>query len=529
MAARAKYLLAAAFLVALAIFGRRYHWVEAADSAERDRFVDRAELIRHGQFPRDPFHPPLYALLAAGLAPLVGGTFVAARTISNLAACGLALIAFGFGARLRDRRAGIWSMALVAANPHFWIFGEQAATDMLFACFAAAALLAALAYLQRPSPRAALAAGGAVALAAWVRGNAALLVPSLLLAYFLAPAKGSTENPSGGVAGATAGRLPAHAGLALAAALLLLAPLWWLRWRQFGGPFYDDNSRNLWWKLYAQGDWSLLERAPPSSFGRLLLDAPARIVASALREIGSFLARVLPDLIGGWWCVPPLLIAAGTAIRQRRRDAIFLLAALAIFTFGVAAVFFTFGRLLLLWIPIASALSIAACHALAEKLVPDPHPDPLPKTGEGTPPAGARLAIAASTVLVALTFASTAFSKLPWFVRQHPYAEVEALAPLDRQIAPEEALAGTAPFLQRYLKHRYVHLTDETGLSGVDDYRDWSDMENLIRSARVSYVVISDIELRRRPRALLGQGDGAPPPWLELVRRDAHLALWHVR
>src|SRR4051794_5154158 len=124
--ARAKYVLAAAFLVALAIFGRRYHWLEAADTAERDRFVDRAGLIRHGEFPRDPVHPPLYALLAAGLAPLVGGAFAAARTISNLAACGLALTAFGVGARLRDRRAGIWSMALVAANPNCWIFGEQA-------------------------------------------------------------------------------------------------------------------------------------------------------------------------------------------------------------------------------------------------------------------------------------------------------------------------------------------------------------------------------------------------------------------
>jgi len=511
--ARGKYLLAAVFLVALAIFGRRYHWVEAADSAERDRFVDRAELIRHGQFPRDPFHPPLYALLAAGLAPLVGGAFAPARTISSLAACGLALTAFGFGARLRDRRAGIWSMALVAANPNFWIFGEQAATDMLFACFAAAALLAALAYLQRPSPRAALAAGAAVALAAWVRGNAALLVPALLLAYIFAPARRAAQTPSGGAPGDGAGRVPAHAGLALAAALLLLAPLWWLRWRQFGGPFYDDNSRNLWWKLYANGDWSLLERAPPSSFGRLLIDAPTRIVASALREIGTFLAKVLPDLIGGWWCAPPLLLAAATAIRGRRREALFLFVALAVFTGGVAAVFFTLGRLLLLWIPIASALSIAACLALADK---------------PAPPVGARLAIAATTMLVALTFVSTAFSKLPWFVRQHPYAEVEALAPLDQQIAPDEALGGTAPFLQRYLKHRYVHLTDETGLSGVDDYKDWCAMEQLLHSARVRYVVVSDIELRRRPRALLGQGDGATPSWLELVRRDAHLALWRV-
>jgi Dolichyl-phosphate-mannose-protein mannosyltransferase len=496
---RFRNLLALAFLAALVIFGRRYHWVEAADSAERDRFVDKAELILHGELPRDPFHPPLFVLLAAGLAPLVGGAFVGARTVSNLAACGLALAAFGFGARLRDRRAGLWSMGLVIANPNVWIFGEQAATDMLFAALAATALLAGLEYLRRPSAGAALAAGVAAALAAWVRGNAALLVPSLVLAYAL-------SHPNR--------RKPAHLALAAGAALVVLAPLWWLRWRLFGTPFYDDNSRNLWWKLYAHGDWSLLERAPPSSFKGLVLGAPLAIVTSGLREFGRFFVGELPPLMGGWWTVPLLAAAAVAAVRARRREPLLLFGALAMFTFGVAAVFFTSVRLMLLWIPIASALAIVACQELAQKL---------------RPVDGTRWPTAASAALVAVTLAGTSFSKLPAFVRRHPYAEVAALRPLDRELGAGEALAGTAPFLQRYLTHRYVHLTDETGLSGVDDYHDWLAMERLLRSAHVKYVVVSDIELRQRPRALLAQGPGAPPPWLELVRREPHLALWRVR
>jgi 4-amino-4-deoxy-L-arabinose transferase-like glycosyltransferase len=424
---------------------------------------------------------------------------VGARTVSNLAACGLALTAFGFGARLRDRRAGLWSMGLVIANPNVWIFGEQAATDMLFACLAAAALLAGLAYLRRPSAGAALAAGVAAALAAWVRGNAALLVPPLLVAWALS----SRDR-----------RRPAHLALALGAAVVVLAPLWWLRWRLFGAPFYDDNSRNLWWKLYAHGDWSLLERAPPSSFKGLVLGAPLAIVTSALREFGRFFTGELPPLMGGWWSVPPLAVAAVTAVRARRREPLLLLAALAIFTFGVAAVFFTSVRLMLVWIPVASALAIGACHELAQTLRPSD---------------GRRWATAASVVLVALTLAGTSLSRLPAFVGRHPYAEVAALRPLDRELGADQALAGTAPFLQRYLTHRYVHLTDETGLSGVDDYHDWLSMQRLLRAAQVKYVVASDIELRQRPRALLGQGSAAPPPGLELVRRDAHLALWRVR
>ncbi|HVV50261.1 MAG TPA: glycosyltransferase family 39 protein [Polyangia bacterium] len=497
--ARANYLLAAVFLIALAAFGRHYHWVEAANTAERDAFVDKADLIRQGELPRDPFRPPLYPLLAAGLAPLAGGTFGAARLISTLAACGLALAAFGFGRRLGDRRIALLAMGLTIANANLWIFGVEATTDMLFAALAAGALLAGLAYLQRPSAGAALAAGLAAALGAWVRGNAGLLAPALILAYLLAPKRATSTG-----ADESGGRSAAHVALAVGAALLVLLPLWGLRWRDFGSPFHDENWRNLWWKLHAHGDWTLLEHGPPSSYRRLLLGEPGAVAASTLRELGKFFTSALPGLSGGWWGLPPLALAVGAAVRGRRRDELYLLAALLVFTLGVAAIFFTWGRFMLLWIPIAAALSIGACHRLA-----------------------AKPAAAASGALVALTLAAAALSQLPAFVRQHPYGEVAALAPLDRQLAPGEALAGTAPFLKRYFQHRYLPLPDETGLAGVDGYGDWCGLERLLRGARVRYLAVSDVELRQRPRSLLGQGD--PPPWLQLVRKDAHAALWRVR
>jgi hypothetical protein len=527
--ARAKYFLAAAFLVGLAIFGRRYHWIEAANTAERDGFVDKAELILHGQFPRDALRPPLYPLLAAGLAPLLGGPFVAARLISNLAACGLALLAFGFGARLRNERVGLWSMALVLANANVWIYGEQVTTDMLFACFAAGALLAGLAYLERPSARTALAAGVAYALGAWVRGNAALLLPALFLAYFLAPrarasgrllggAQAAETAEAGGTSGeAAGGRSPAHLGFGVVAAVLLLVPLWWLRWRNFGSPFYDENWRNLWWKLHAHSDWSLLDRAPRTSFGRIVLNEPTAVGASMLRELAKFPVGALPDLVGGWWCVPPLVLAAVASIRMRSRDRLYLWFALGTFTLGVAAVFFTWGRFMLLWIPIASALSIAECHRLAEKVA-------ARRGGRW----GISVGAAASGALVALTFASTAFWQLPRFVRQHPYGEVRALTPVDRELGAGDALAGTAWFLQRYFKHHYVRLPDDTSLVGVGEDRIWCEFERLFRSEHVKYLAVSEVELRQGPRGLLGGGKTPVPPWLELVRKDPQVTLWHV-
>jgi len=174
---------------------------------------------------------------------------------------------------------------------------------------------------------------------------------------------------------------------------------------------------------------------------------------------------------------------------------------------------------MLLWIPVAAALSVAECHRAGEEL-----------RARGGALSALPLGGIVSAALVILTFVSTVVWKLPSFVRQHPYAEVVALTPLDREIGADEALAGTAPFLQRYFRHRYVHLPDDTGLHGVDDYHDWCALERLLGSARVRYVVVSDVELRQRPPSLLGRGDGPPvPAWLELVRRDAHTALWRVR
>ena len=77
---------ALALLLALALFGGRYHWVEEAGTAERDGYVAQAELLRGGSLPRDPYRPLLYPLLTAALAATggSGGAFTAARLLSNL-------------------------------------------------------------------------------------------------------------------------------------------------------------------------------------------------------------------------------------------------------------------------------------------------------------------------------------------------------------------------------------------------------------------------------------------------------------
>ncbi|HEX2253784.1 MAG TPA: hypothetical protein VHQ65_11005, partial [Thermoanaerobaculia bacterium] len=181
LAARTPILFATLALFAgLALFGARWHWVEEAGSAERDGYVAQAEEILAGRLPRDPFRPALYPLLVAGLSLLGPAPFSAARLLANAAAAALALAAFAFGRRLvapvtgpRGAAAAGWlAFAATAVNPNLWILGQHVTTDMPFAALAAGALLAALAYLERPGRGAALAAGACLGLAAFTRANA---------------------------------------------------------------------------------------------------------------------------------------------------------------------------------------------------------------------------------------------------------------------------------------------------------------------------------------------------------------------
>jgi 4-amino-4-deoxy-L-arabinose transferase-like glycosyltransferase len=179
--------VAALLLLALALYGSHVHWVEEAGTAERDGYVGQAQQLLSGSLPRDPYRPLLFPLLTAALAPLTGGPFAAARLLSNLAAAGLAWMAYAYGRRLAGAAAGGWAIALAAVNPNLWIIGQHVTTDMLFAALAAASLLAGLHYLQAPAAAPALAAGLALGLAAFTRANALFLVPALLAAWLLAP------------------------------------------------------------------------------------------------------------------------------------------------------------------------------------------------------------------------------------------------------------------------------------------------------------------------------------------------------
>jgi hypothetical protein len=132
-----------------------------------------------------------------------------------------------------------------------------------------------------------------------------------------------------------------------------------------------------------------------------------------------------------------------------------------------------------------------------------------------------------AAALVLLLAVKTFGFRLPDFVSHHPYREVAALRRLDPSLPPGAALAGTSPFLGRYLGHPYLDLPDAFGPEIADPRLWFARVEPLVRRGHVVYVVAGATDLRDRPAALLKTGD--PVPWLHLVEEKDGVAVWQVR
>lgn len=517
-------LAAALLFVGLAQFGARYHWMEEAGTAERDGYVRQAEQLLAGELPKDPFRPPLYSLLVAGLGGAIGDPFAAARLISNLAAACLAWVAWRTGRELggglphrpsppallprgeggtpespADTVAS-WAFAATAVNPNLWILGQHATTDMTFGALAAGVLLAGLIYLKRPGARPAVVAGALLGLAAFTRGNAIFLLPGLLLAFLLA---GKPFGPRL--------RHLVYAGLA---ALPGYAALWSWRFAAFGDPFHDENWKNVAWKLYGYPDWSYLDRVPFHGLGEIVRTDPLGIFQGGFSELLRFAGSGLSQLVG----TPVhalLFVAAGIWLVARKdRGATWLLGAGFIFLAATAFSFFAWGRLLLCLLPAAGAITFGALFSVGVE------PDSSRRLAR-------KLALGVAAALVLWLGAKSALRRLPAFVERHPYLEIATLRHLEGKLPPGTRLGGTSPFLDRYLTHPYVEIPDAFGPELRDPSLYLEKLERFVRAQRISYLVVGKLDLRDRPESLLVP---APPArWLVPVERGTGVLAWRVR
>jgi hypothetical protein len=128
--------------------------------------------------------------------------------------------------------------------------------------------------------------------------------------------------------------------------------------------------------------------------------------------------------------------------------------------------------------------------------------------------------------LVLLLAAKTFLFRLPAFVAHHPVREVAVVRQLAAAKPPGTVLAGTSPFLGRYVDRRYVDLPDAFGPEIAEPERYYARLERLLAAEEVDYLVVGRLDLRDRPAGLLAQRP--PVPWLAPAGGDENVRVWRV-
>jgi mannosyltransferase len=167
--------------------------------------------------------PPLWYVLEWGFTRVLGTGAVALRLLSALAGLATVPLAWGVGRELAGRRAAAATALLVAVNPLFVWYSQEARVYGLFVFTATLALWCFLRALRDPTPRrlAAFAASGALALLTHYFAVFLLAPMCVWLLFAARPA-----DPAGPAAAApTADRkrwLPGRGSIAAVAAITLV-------------------------------------------------------------------------------------------------------------------------------------------------------------------------------------------------------------------------------------------------------------------------------------------------------------------
>ncbi len=170
-----------AAVLRFARIGHQGFWFDEANTALLVHFSPGKML---GLIPQTESTPPLYYCLAWVWARIFGYTEAPLRSLSALAGVVTVPVAFGAGAKLISRRAGVIAAALTACNPLLIWYSQEARSYELLVLMSAASLLAFAYARSEPTPG---------ALTAWLLTSAlalaihyyALLVVAPEAAYLL--------------------------------------------------------------------------------------------------------------------------------------------------------------------------------------------------------------------------------------------------------------------------------------------------------------------------------------------------------
>jgi len=503
---RIALIIIAGYVLALLFAGWKIHFIETPNSAEMDGYVDKASEIMAGRIPRDPYHPLFYPILSALVGEVARNAFAGARIVSSLSAGLLALMTYRVGRRCFGRGVSFFALIALLINHNVITMGMEAATDMTFAALALTVLYYCIRVGSglRYGDVACLAASFALAL--FTRYNALFLLPTVIIACALP------------VAGTTIRRRTLGLLLFVVVAAAFLTPHFILTERVFGRPWYSESWRSLALKMHGDYDWSYFRGARSGSVLSVILSSPAKFTVSFFRELARFFYNTLMELGGGALAGGLFAAAALTGFYavwleiDRRR---FIVAAFAVFFVALNCMFFYSGPRFML--PILSLGYLWAGAAM------------LSGAFAGSFRLG-RLRVARSIPAVALLAAALIASSMihiQAYIKAQPVRELEAARLIGRQYGDGITVLGTCPFMQRYVRYRYVELSDATP-SEIDHPAAYiSSLRASVREKGADFVIIAQSSLKNRPLELLN-ADSAPG-FLEPVLREDDVVVYRVR
>jgi len=499
---RTAWALIAAFFAFMVWFGATYHPIEEVNSGEWDNYVAQVDEIRHGQLPDDPYRPRLYPLTAAAFAQLFGDSFVGARFTSSLFAVIFVLSAFLVGRRVYSSRAGLFAAAAMMLNHNVLRYGVHTTTDMMFAGLAGMTVFFAVRAVRDTRTTSMIPLALGFALAYFTRYTAVALLPCVVVAVF---GPGGERSWS---------RTALRALVFALGATVFLLPHFILTYQTYGSPLYNENWRNLAFKLYGNWDWQYLNQNPFDGMWSVIAHEPLRFISATARETVKF-GYVTMMALGGYAVAGGLFTASALAgvyhaATAADRQRVVLLAFLAGYVLTICAFFYTTPRFMLPVIPV--------CYVLAAAwLLNAAFPGTLTIRGRAWP-----RSVPVVAVFLLIGLAAT-LREMPFFIASHPIEELHALERLEQKYGHEITVLGTGPCFERHLAFRYrvLKILEQTG-NDEDFYAQMS-----LPAKDADFVVIGRLTARGCPPGLVNATSA--PPFLDLIEANPSVAVYRVR
>lgn len=493
------------YLIFLVLFGIKYHVMEVPASSEWDGFALRADEIRSGILTRDPYRPLLYHLLTAAAGEIVGESFAGGRLVSSLFACIFLFVAWRIGRLVFGEPAGSITVLLLMLNFHVATYGMSVSTDMMFTALVSAVLLVSLLMVKDPGPGKSVFIGFLFAMAFFTRYTTAFILPVPVVSIMISRSDRDT-----------AGKL-FLTGLFLVSALIFLVPHFVLNTMVFGSPLYNENWRNVAFKIYGEGDWTNFGKPRFTGLFDVIASDPARWLRLTAVEIARFFTSTMYYL-GGKGVAGYLFFVAGTAglvalaLRMDRRRAVIILFIMLIVAGGCA----TFVSGVRFMMPVINLYYMMIAGLAVGVMI----------SGSPYLRSGIRIASASLAAFFVLATIYTGVRHMGMYIDAHPIEELEAARKLERESGTGITVLGTFPFMQRYVGYRYVELEASVDKGRISPAAYFDMMETQVRTEGARFVIVGRATLSLRPIELLDAAD--PPDFIVLLDRDRAVTLYET-